>query len=136
MIEISLVDQVERRLNRENESTKQMRARCCIRKDPCPYIPMTQSQYKILKKLYTNDLWERKEIRTIYEESDRDALLKKIQESLPQKIESEVHTKMSDMMCEKTARKTENKMKGAGMTIREVLHVIMMISKMNGGVIR
>lgn len=137
LIEVSLVDQVEKRRNRqENESTKQMRARCCIRKDPCPYVPMTQSQYRILKKLYTNDLWETKGFRTVLSVSERETLLKDLQSLLPPKTETVVHTMMTDMMCEKTAKKVEDKAKGAGMSVHEVLHSILMISRRNGEVIR
>lgn len=137
LIEVSLVDQVEKRRNRrENESTKRVRARCCVRKDPCPYVPMTQSQYRILKKLYTNDLWETKEVRTVLSVSERESLLKELQDLLPPKTETVVHTMMTDMMCEKTAKKVENKAKGAGMSVHEVLQSIMMMSRRSGGVIR
>ena len=137
LIEVSLVDQVEKRRNRrEGESIKRMRARCCIRKDPCPHVPMTQSQYRILKKLYTNDMWETKGVRTVLCTSRREILLQKLQHLLPPKTETVVHTMMTDMMCEKTAKKVENKAKGAGMSVREVLHAILEVSKSNRGVIR
>ena len=124
------------RNRREDESTKRMRARCCIRKDPCPHVPMTQYQYRILKKLYTNDMWETKGVRTVLCTSRRETLLKELQNLLPPKTETVVHTMMTDMMCEKTAKKVENKAKGAGMSVREVLHAILVVSKSNRGVIR
>lgn len=135
LIEASLTDQAERRRNRGRESTKQMRARSCIWKNPTPYIPMSHSQYSILKKLYTYDIWETKLVRTVLSISDRVNLLKGLQERLPPRTETVVHTEMTDMMCEKTARKVENKVKGTGMSDREILVSIMTISKVDEGVI-
>lgn len=129
LTEVTLVDQAERSANRrERESIKQMRNRCCIQKDPCPYCPMTQYQYRTLKQLYTNDLWEMKGVRTIYGEKERDVLLKKYQALLPTKTEAIVHSLLTDKMCEKTAREVENKAKCTGMSIREILVSILMIS--------